>query len=345
MASLSSDILSNLSTGSINQVPIVQGPTAAEMYRSGSNISIPPIDAVNLSVKRTTTIDTLTFPGDRPKFYVAIEILGYHRFDGHGAGMFQVSRMDHQNSIIMPLPQMLTDANMVTYDQAELTLAGGGAGQILANSRNAMNNAQNATSGITQSVTDNAPLAAGLGAAAVGGAVTGFIANRTGIPTSLTRSLGTNAARLAGYTPNQFLTILLKGPAYKKHSLRWLVSPHNPQEAKNLQQIINVINNAKAPGVTAGGAIFTFPSVFRVSIMPNSQFMYKFKPAVVESFTVDYTGGTGIPNFKRSSISGLGQDYPPGLLQIELNLLELEFWLNQNYSDDNDPNNVSTGTP
>jgi hypothetical protein len=315
------------------------------MYRSGANISIPPVDAVNFSIKRTTTIDTLTFPGDRPKFYVAIEILGYHRFDGQGGNMFQVSRMDHQNSIIMPLPQMLTDANMVTYDQAELTMGGGGAAQIFANSRNAINNAQDATSGITQSVSDNGPLAAGLGAAAVAGAVTGFAANRTGIPGTLMRSLGTNAARLAGYTPNQFLTILLKGPAYKRHSLRWLVSPHNPQEAKNLQQIINVINNAKAPGVIAGGAIFTFPSVFRLSIMPNSQFMYKFKPAVVESFTVDYTGGTGIPSFKRSSASSNGQDYPPSLLQIEMNLLELEFWLNQNYSDNNDPNDVSTRTP
>lgn len=338
MADLSNDIRSGISTGAVNRTQSAFGPTASEIYRSGADTSIPPIDAVALSMKRTTTINSMQFPGDRPKFYVKIDIMDYHRFDGGGGSMFQISRTDIRDSIILPLPQMLTDANQVSYDQIELGPLIGGGGQILGNS---INNTGAAGSGLTQS--------AAIGGAAAGsaalGAIDSLVSNRTrgAVPRGLITQAGTNVARLAGYTPNQFLTILLKGPAYKRHSLRWLVSPHNQQEALNLQQIIMTINNAKAPGTTAGGAVFTFPSVFNVSIMPNSRFMYKFKPAVVESFTVDYTGGTGIPNFKRPS-SQYAPDSAPALLQIEMNLLELEFWLKGNYTDSNDPLDVSVRT-
>lgn len=319
--------LSNLSIGPVNTLEPAGVNRAANMFGPRS---VPPADAVGYSLKKTTVVDRLQYPGERPKFYMQIDVASYHRFDGNGGNLFTVARLEPEETIILPLPASLVDINQTTYDQMQLGTILGGAASVLAAMTNSVN-------GKEASVVNNSQAAAaGIATTAVGVAAAAIEA-KTKIPVATLAGAGLS---LAGYTPNQFITILLKGPAYKRHSFTWTVSPHNEREAQNLQDIFNLINNSRAPGITAGGALFTFPKVFRVSLRPNSKYMYKFKPAVCEAFTVDYAGG-GVPAFFRANSSdGINA---PAALQFRIDLLELEYWLAGNYSSSNDPFDTQRG--
>jgi hypothetical protein len=86
-----------------------------------------------------------------------------------------------------------------------------------------------------------------------------------------------------------------------------------------------------APGLALSGAIFTFPKIFQISFSPNPIYMYKFKPAVLEGLTVNYAPG-GQPSFYRASGETDGQNPPEGL-DIAMQFLELEYWLNGDFVD------------
>lgn len=302
--------------------------------------SVPPVDAINYSIKTTTTIDRLAYPAQRPKYYMQIDISSYHRFDGQGGNLFSVARLNPEESIILPLPQQLIDINQVIYDQTQLGQLAGGLVQIGASAVNAARG-NGAASG--EMINNGQAAVGGLLSSAIAGAsalAEGAIKTATKGANVPVRDLANASLAVAGYTPNQFITILLKGPSYKRHTFTWLFSPRSEKELQSLMEIMVTINNAKSPGITAGGALFTFPKVFRVSLRPNSKYMYKFKPAVVESFTMDPTGG-GAPAFLRpNSNDGLNG---AAVYQCRLDLLELEYWLSGNYSLSNDPFDTQRG--
>lgn len=319
-------IASNLSLGQVNQPNVV----APIIYRSVS--SSPPTEAIEYSLRKTTVVDSLSYPGERPKYYLRLNVGSYHRFDG-GGSLLRV-RVDFEQSIYLPLPQQLIDVNQVVYDAQQLGTFGGGLATAAAKTISSLkgntgvNNQENATGSV----------AGGLGGAVVGGAlIAGDAITRGNVSGLATAALG-----VVGYTPNQFLTILLKGPAYKRHSFTWLVSPRNERELENLYRIATYINNAKAPVLEAGGALFGFPKVFQASFHPNSKYLYKFKPAVVESFTIDAAAG-GLPSFTRANkFDGVNG---AAVYQLRLDLLEIEYWLQGNYQFNNEPEDVHRLTP
>lgn len=333
------EILSNLSTGVMNQMSNTLGPTAAQIYGTGANFSMPPVDAINLSLRRSTVTERLTYPGEIPKYYMQISIAKYARLDGNGGNMFRMSRLDPYQTIILPLPRELVDSNDVQYDDEKAL--GVGAGNIVQGGANIANMqpVERTASGMMGAARASAAAVAAAGGIGAAQAIIDRSVVLRGLPLT---SIATTGAQLAGYTPNQFVTVLLTGPKYKRHKFRWQISAHNQAEAEKIRQIIRVINNAKSPGVAVGGALFTFPDVFTVSLWPNSSMMYKFKPAVVENFTVDYSGGGGVPTFRTSTQIN---NNAPAVLNIEMSILELEYWLSGNYTDSNDPGDVHRGTP
>ena len=320
----SNDINSNLSIGALNAPDNGSGPSATSLYNLSSR---PPGDEIAYSLRTTTGLKRNEFPSERPKYYMKFDVSQYHRLGG--GNMFQV-RLDAFDTFILPLPQNLIDVHPVQYDETPL-------GALLGNSfdaiQGAMKNIQTGTSDVQGSFS--------AAAAAVTAAGAGLIDKVTDAPIT---QLASNISSLAGYSPNQFLTILLKGPKYKQHKFSWVLSPRNEQEAEALRGIIKDFNNYMSPGVVAGGALFTFPMVFQMAFMPNPKYMFKFKPAVLTDFAVDFAGG-GMPAFFRK-----GSQYNDGLnapmmITMSMTFLELEYWLSGNYTDTNEAYDTYNGTP
>lgn len=312
------DVQSDLSTGSPNTgntVPVV--PLAATLQTTR------PVDAVQRAQVQDRTIGTLQYPADLPNYYMKFDITNYARQD-----LFSVAQTTTLMSLVLPLASKLVDTQQVQYTQKPVgawpgAVLNAGMAPVTAAVANAFNgNAQGALDSAT-SIFNQKTGTALLGAAGVS-AVNSLDAAVPGA--------GAAVQAATGYAPNYFLTVLLDGPQYKTHNLSWQFSPRNPKEAESLNQIIRAFNNAMAPQMAFSGAVFTFPKVFRISYSPNPRYLYKFKPAVLTSFTVDYSGG-GMPAFYRTASETHNQTTPK-VLTVQAQFLELEFWLYSDFGSD-----------
>jgi len=102
-----------------------------------------------------------------------------------------------------------------------------------------------------------------------------------------------------------------------------------------IQRIIRILNNASAPGLEWAGSVFSFPSVVQCAFWPNWSYMFRFKPAVITRVSVNYTPG-GTPAFyhEADTDTGIGnEDNPPESVQITVDLLELEYWLKNDFKE------------
>jgi len=281
--------------------------------------SLDPEVIVPKASAKLREIAALNYLDELPKYYFRLQIGTYNRQNLNVKGSF-----DTELTMNLPLPKDLSDTQLVVFDQTPLN-------PILGNALNVGYNASVSAQGeaATKNVKDNVMNSIGGGAIAAttllpGGA--GFIAN-TGLG-------------LAGYSPNQFLTILLRGPQYKQYSFEWDLAPKSVNETISLCTMLTSLKNASAPGYAGGGAFFRFPKIFKLALMPNSGLMYKFKPSVMTRIIVDYAGG-GAPAFRRSmSTKSNGEDNAPAIYRLHLTFTELEFWLNGNYNLSTDPDDV-----
>lgn len=253
----------------------------------------------------------LAFPNDRGKYYMTFDIYQYTRSSLYDlGGLTQGSGISH---IVLPLPATLTDVNEVQWDDnVQLGNPVTGIADIVGKS-------------ILNNLFDKArfnPVVGAIGAA--GDAVSN------------------GAQAYFGYAPNQFITLLFRGPTYKKHHFLWQFSPHSQDEANNLRQIANVFKNAMAPSYAAstGGLAWQYPKIFWPAIWPNSMFMYKFKPMILNKFAVNYTGG-GKPAFYKNTDPTRAA--PEGLI-FDMAFTEIEYWTEGNFNNKIDPFDVYTTT-
>jgi hypothetical protein len=125
-----------------------------------------------------------------------------------------------------------------------------------------------------------------------------------------------------GVAPNQFLTVLLKGPAYKKHDFTWTLSPRNRAESENIRQIIYFLKGAMLVRRPTLG-FFLPPKIFTPKFNKNDNYLYKFKPCVLENLSVNYSP-SGAPAF-------YSQTGAPDAVELKLSFLEIEFWFSEDY--------------
>lgn len=129
----------------------------------------------------------------------------------------------------------------------------------------------------------------------------------------------------AGLAINTFKSVTLSAPQFRRHNLTFKMAPKDFNEAKAIQKIAYLLRRAMTPKRAAGGLLFEFPDIFLIAFSPNSKFLYKFKPCVLERINVDYTGGNQAPGFYRQQ--GNPSNAPPESVVITLQFLELEYWL------------------
>lgn len=210
------------------------------------------------------------------------------------------------NSIRLPLPKELTDTVSVQYSSQELGPAIGASLDTLAQNRQ-NSFSQSTFDSITGSIRDIA-------------AVAGAQVARSLLPTTALAGLSS----LTGVAINPFQTILFKSPNFKKHRFSWKLIPKNEEESRNIEYIVRLFKYHMLPGVAAPGnaVFFSYPEILEIRIFPKDEYLYKFKPCVVDSISVNYAPNG--PSFYRSSSA-------PTAVEFSMNLQEIEIWTKLDY--------------
>lgn len=262
-------------------------------------------DAASLYMERDSLIgrlyrdrgisDSLIFPADLNSNvpYLAMEFKKYER-----RSISQQPFYAGQGKIRLPIPENLTENTTVSYDK----------GTSLGPITGALTDA--ATSTIAGNFADAGQSLFGA-AAGAGAALLGTASRRAGAET-----LPSAASALTGLTTNPFQVVLFKAPEFRSHRFSWRFVPKDRDETERLRQLITVFKFHSLPGISAaGGVFFSYPEIIELSFKPTDQFLYKFKPCVVESVSVNYAPNG--PSFYRSTNA-------PTAIQFSVNLQEIE---------------------
>lgn len=305
-------ITSNLSTAPIS-VPLPQVTvTSSSAFGPRNN----PQDVVK---NNATAGGSLIYPSDRPKYYMQFDIMNYSRESLNSIGTLSpVSSGAYPDggTVVLPIAQTMRDVHQVYWD--DKFPVGTTAGALVDAGASALRNQGDIKSALTGAIKDIPEVGKAIGLAEAEKLVSGAAGG---------------AEAILGLAPNKFMTVLFIGPLYKRHNFVWLISPRSPGEAETIRKIDKTFHNAMSPNLGAAGLIWTFPKIFKIAIYPNTKYMYKFKPCVLESFEVNYTPGG---RFAVYADNGLGDNPPEGVI-ISMRFLELEYWLEGNYNDSADP--------
>lgn len=244
-------------------------------------------------------IARLQFPSDAPKYYFGIGINDYDRKD-----LFSFN-VGLQTNIILPLPKQLIDTDHVEYEQKELGV--GGAALLSIGEGMAEQDIKGALGSIAGAVASGA-------AGALAGA----------LKTAFNIDAGSATRAFTGAAQNPFTTVLLKGPTYKKHEFNWTLAPRNAKESSEIRNIIYKLKASMYVGGAYAG-FFTAPKIFTLRYFNNEYYLYKFKPCVLETMSVNYSP---------SSVPALYKDTgAPDAVELKLSFQEVEFWFKEQISD------------
>lgn len=301
--------------GSITSRTIAGAPLIARGTQAAIGIGLAAAGAVGIAylkppqaVTQSKYMGDLMFPGDlldNRNSYISIQFQTYQR-----RSIFSQPFQRLDGGIRLPLPFPLSDMQQVNYDSAHSSEA-----------------AQGAAIEAGLSSQNNGGGFASIAAAAASGAAAGTVSKATA---GLGGALGIDvpqALQLGGLAQNPFLTVLFQSPAFKRHSFSWKLAPNNAQESNSVRDIINAFKSNMLPAMSpnAGGTLLTYPNMAIINLYPDETFLYKFKPCVVESLNVNYAVG-GQPSFFKGTNA-------PTLVQIDVNFLEIEYWMKEDIED------------
>lgn len=125
-----------------------------------------------------------------------------------------------------------------------------------------------------------------------------------------------------GYSINPHLWMQFKSPALKEHQFSWTLTPNNEQESRTISEIINKFKYASLP-TEKGYVLYEYPSVVMVALHPDEKFLYKFKPCIIKSVSVDYNGA-GSPSFFKNTNA-------PTVIKFSIELTEIQVWTKNNF--------------
>lgn len=280
-----------ISSGSLSS-----GSSIAAGYSTPQGVSVTRADIAGPStmyklknIESGTNAGSYVFPTDIGSHYMTIAISEATRKTSLGGGTkFGGMSFKSKNYIRLPLPEHIKDINEVEYTAEGVVSASSTAGAIV-------------------------------GTIAPQGSFLGGI-----LDVASKQGVGAELRARSGTSPNQMLTILLKGPKYKTHSFSWKLYPKNKNESNNIQSIIDTLKSNSRPGLSDNGWFFTFPHIFKLSFTTGSssseaKYLFQFKPAVLQSVVVNYTP-SGAPALYRDTGA-------PDGVELTLSFMELEYWL------------------
>jgi hypothetical protein len=259
----------------------------------------------------------LTYPIDRPKHYMNFALKKYSRDNLLTVGILSDTGV---GPIIMPLSESMLDGLQVKWQEAPVGMLLGGGHTLFGGAGSAAKTMKEIKQASVR-FGEEGPTARDLSAIGLMG-MAGLGAGQ---------SEGANLiSTLQGLSPNQFMTMLFVGPEYKRHQMSWNLSPRNPEESNILKDIIHAFKVAMSPTIEYG-VLWGYPNIFDISIMVDDHenfYMYRFKPSVLESFSVHYSPGGRTAFFHTTTGTPLG-GAPEGVT-IRAQFIELEYWIRLN---------------
>lgn len=285
----------------------------------------PPGPTPSSVVDVPTGVGRLQYPNESLRYWLQLDIHKYSR-----TSWVQVGTLEILRTIVLPLPQMMIDNHSVSYEVQPIGLIGSG----ILGAKGLIDSAGN----LSQDAIVSALKTAGQGAleGTSGFFLQQILQNSEKAGALFAGSIGAQAARqgvngvlaAVGVAINEFMTVMLRGPNYKRRDFQWKVSPKSLDETKALKDIEATLNDSMAPRLVGpASAFFGWPLVFRPSFKISQKpfpgidlalTTFAMKPCVLTDASFNYTGA-GQPAFFRGG--------GPIDTEIRLSFLELELWL------------------
>ena len=224
--------------------------------------------------------------------------------------------------IRLPIPARLQDSIGVEYDtSSSLGTAVGAVADAIQNVPNIANNilSGNIGAAAAEAARSGVSVFAGVGATGIDRAAS-TVSNI--IPGSTGAQVRSAFESLTGVTTNPFQVVLFKSPKFKSHNFSWKLVPKNRAETEVLESIISLFKYHMLPSVSAGGIFFGYPEILQIRLYPRDSYLYKFKPCVVDSVSVNYAPNG--PSFYRETGA-------PTAVEFTVSLQEIEIWTKADY--------------
>lgn len=275
------------------------------VYQGGQQI-VAKKTSVQASVQQNKPSGSIyIWPKDLGKYWFA---LGFSKYEFHsklfGGVGYNPLHSAPSSSIILPMPQGLTDQFQVAFEDTKITMEGLSGVQGVGNAL------------------------AGLSGIRGGGLAGAFATNQMASGLSQLISSGsTIALAYFGKAINPASTLLLQGPLLKEHTFSWKLSPNSEQESKDLYDIIRHIKYNMSPEAIAAGFLLDYPAVVNCYLYNESK-MFAFKPAMITGFGINYSP-SGMPSFYTSSDNKGGYATE---IEMKIQIKELEAWLKDDFT-------------
>ena len=305
--------LGRLADSAIKTLRLTPGTIQAAQLGTVAAIGVyATADAVKLYNRRSGMAaqfqQGLVFPRDliqnNRDFYVSFSFQKYEKRAINNSPFLRSA-----GTVRLPLPSNLKDNLSVGYDTAPLGPAVGAALDSAIGTGPSAGGANGLLGGLGRMTTTALSYAEGAAVNAVQQAAPDAAAA---------------ASVYSGVAINPFQTVLFKQPNFKKHNFSWKLMPRDEEESGIIRDLVRTFQFHTSPGVSEGaGVFFSFPSMVIVSLFPSSEFLYRFKPCVIESIDVNYAAGGGPSFFKRSQA--------PTAVTFSIQLQEIEYWTNNDF--------------
>jgi hypothetical protein len=260
----------------------------------------------------TSSIQDITFPSDISDAHIRMKFVKYQR-----RSINQQPFTVPDGGVRLPIPSSLKDNTSVEYSTDSLGPVAGAAVEGLSRVGEITNLSQfNNIGGQIVAAIGQGIVAQGITAAA--GQIPGF-AN-----VSASQALS-GVSALTGVSINPFQTVTFKTPQFKKHAFSWKLVPNNKDESEKIENILRLLKYHTLPSVgptAVGASFFGYPEMVLIELKPDNRYLYKFKPCVIESVSVNYAP-LG-PSFYRGSRA-------PTAVELSVNLQEIEIWTKADY--------------
>lgn len=199
-------------------------------------------------------------------------------------------------SLILPIPSNIQDGNSVSYSDDSLDGFTAGIYQAIVGPGG---NAGSATAGSEESINGFTQGATRIADEFVNKETAKYFsrslaAQAANIPFSGNLSLGQIVAREEGQIINPNVELLFNGVTLRSFKFSFKMTPRDPDEAKNIVEIIRDLKRAMSPKASKDGAKFlATPEVFQLTYMKGRSehpFLHKFKQCFMTDMSVNYTG-------------------------------------------------------
>ena len=216
----------------------------------------------------------------------------------------RVKKQSPLAQILLPIPQSIRDSNGVSWGTSTLNpieALGYQLGtSLMTNPGETLKNAGNIGGvGAIDDSTKQAVMSA-LAGAAIG------------------KGAGEMVSRATGQVMNPNLEVIFKGVQTRSFGFEFAFSPRNMSEANQVKQIIRLFKqHSAAKGSSGNGFFISSPDIFIFEYMKGGSahpFLNVFKPMVINSVAMDYTGNGTYSTF---------HDGTPSLMRMTLNVQEL----------------------